>query len=114
MRTKRPGLSLFLALLALSGPPAVAQVVGRAATRSRVTVIGVDGKSSRVVLDSDRRFDAPNWSPDGSYLLVNAGGQLWRVPTGGARDARPVPTGSSGWIDINHGISPDGKVLAFT
>ena len=64
--------------------------------------------------DSGQRFDAPNWSPDGSHLLLNAGGKLWRLPASGGQEPRAVPTGSSAWVDINHGISPDGKTLAFT
>ena len=103
---------LILALALLSGP-AVAQEFGRDATRSVVTVIDADGRSKRVVFDSPRRFDAPNWSPDGSSLLLNSGGKLWRIPAIGGQEPRSIPIGSA-WVDINHGISPDGKTLAIT
>ena len=40
--------------------------------------------SLRWVLDSvPRLFEAPNWSPDGKYLLLNSEGKLWRLTPGG-------------------------------
>jgi Tol biopolymer transport system component len=87
--------------------------VGGEATRSRLTIIGVDGSGKRVVLDAPRRYAAPEWSPDGKSFIVNGGGKLWRVPASGGTPAA-IGTGSAPWIDINHGISPDGKALAFT
>ncbi len=87
--------------------------VGGEATRTRVTIVGVDGSAKRVVLDAPRRFAAPDWSPDGKSLVVNGGGKLWRLPAAGGTP-EPIATGDVPWIDINHGLSPDGKTLAFT
>ncbi len=87
--------------------------VGPEATRSRVTIVGVDGSAKQVVLDSPRRYAAPEWSPDGKSLIVNGGGKLWRLPASGG-EPQAIATGPVPWIDINHGISPDGKTLAFT
>ena len=78
-----------------------------------MTIVGVDGSAKQVVLDSPRRFAAPEWSPDGKSLIVNGGGRLWRLPAAGGTP-EPIATGAVPWIDINHGISPDGKTLAFT
>ena len=113
MKTSRPALALSLTLIACCGILS-AQEWGRDATRSVVTVMAVDGKTNRVVLDSARRFDAPSWSPDGSFLILSGGGKLWRISVGGGQEPQPIRSGSAGWIDINHGISPDGKTLAFT
>ncbi len=86
---------------------------GSEATRTRVTIIALDGSAKQVVLDSPRRFAAPDWTPDGRSLIVNGGGRLWRLPaTGGVLE--PIAITPSRWIDIDHGISPDGKTLAFT
>jgi hypothetical protein len=114
MRTQRLRLAISLAFLTFSGFQVFAQEVGRDATRSSVTVFNVDTKSTRVVFKADRRFDAPSWSADGSFLILNSGGKLWRVPVKGAQKPRQIPTGSAGWIDIDHGTSPDGKTVAFT
>ena len=63
---------------------------------------------SRCVLETDRLISAPNWSPCGRYLLVNADGALFRV-----RLDQPdlVPVDMSGLTKANndHGISPDGQ-----
>ncbi len=82
-------------------------------TRSRITVVALDGSGRKVVLDSPHRYAAPDWTPDGKALIVNGGGKLWRVPISGGAP-QPVATGSTGWVDINHGIAPDDQTLAFT
>src|SRR5262249_54279898 len=78
------------------GPPAPL-AAGRAAQRpgltSHVTVISADGTSKRVVYSAPRRFEAPNWSPDGKYLLLNSDGRLWRLPLAGG-EPELVDTGS--------------------
>jgi hypothetical protein len=87
--------------------------IGNEATRTRLTIIALDGSAKQVVLDTPRRFSAPDWTPDGQSIIVNGGGRLWRLPaTGGAPE--PIAISPSRWIDIDHGVSPDNKTLAFT
>src|SRR5690348_671992 len=107
--------SRLAVLLVLATGPAAAEDawIGREATRSRITLVELDGSSPKVVLDSPHRFAAPEWTPDGAGLIVNGGGRLCRLPASGGVPA-PIPTGPSGWIDINHAVSPDGRWLAFT
>jgi TolB protein len=73
----------------------------------------VDGSARKVVVDSPRRFAAPDWSPDGKSLIVNGGGKLWSLPSEGGTPV-PIGTGAVPWIDINHGLSPDGTTMAFS
>ncbi len=87
---------------------------GREANRTSLIVYEVDRRSSKVVAVEPRLFGAPNWSPDGKNWYVNGGGKLWRVPSDGNGHPEAIPIPSVGWIDINHGVSPDGKTLAFT
>jgi Tol biopolymer transport system component len=85
----------------------------RPAVTSQVTLMTVDGTEKKVVLSTPRLFEAPNWSPDGKYLLLNSDGKLWRLPvTGGEPEL--VPTGTVTGINNDHGISPDGKLLAIS
>jgi hypothetical protein len=90
-------VSLLPAVIALFaiGPPAPDDSwIGMEATRSRLTLIGVDGSSPTVILDSPRRYAAPDWTPNGTSLIVNGGGKLWRLPASGGTPT-PIPTGSA-------------------
>lgn len=88
--------------------------VGSEATRTRLTVIGVDGSARKVILDSPRRLSAPEWSPDGKTFVVNGGGRLWRLPATGVGTPEAIAIDRVPWIDINHGLAPDGKAMAFS
>lgn len=63
---------------------------------------------ARVVLQTDRHIEAPNWSPCGSYLLVNGEGGLFRVPLD-APALQAVDLDGVGRLNNDHGISPDGR-----
>lgn len=63
---------------------------------------------AQVVLQTDRHIEAPNWSPDGTYLLVNGEGRLFRVPLKAAT-LLPVETGDAVQCNNDHGITPDGQ-----
>lgn len=95
-----------VALLAASFLQSQAQTKG--AITSHVTVISVDGETRKVVHTAPKLLEAPNWSPDGAYLLLNSGGKLWRLPAAGG-DLQAVDTGSITGVNNDHGISPDGK-----
>ncbi len=70
-------------------------------------------RTVRHILTTDRLIEAPNWYPDGSGLLVNAQGRLWRVPFE-APDLHPVPTGVAVKCNNDHGFSPDGQWIALS
>lgn len=52
--------------------------------RSRLHVLDVDSGDDEVVAESSTLlFEAPNWSVDGDWLLVNGDGGLFRVAPSG-------------------------------
>jgi hypothetical protein len=58
-------------------------------------------------------FQAPNWSKDGSSLVFNQDGRIWRVAAkGGTPEALDI--GAATKCNGSHGFSPDGKWLAIT
>lgn len=83
--------------------------------RSAITIFDRAAKTSRVLYAADTVFEAPNWSHDGKYLLVNSGGNLLRLPVEGAA---PVPEkidlGAPYRCNNDHGFTRDGKMLAFS
>jgi Tol biopolymer transport system component len=58
------------------------------------------------------RFEAPNWTRD-NLLIYNSRGRLYRLPvTGGTPEA--IDTGFATANNNDHGISPDGTMLAIS
>ena len=47
---------------------------------SRIAVVNKDSGATRTVLELDTLFEAPNWTKDGRWLVVNGGGKLWKLP----------------------------------
>jgi Tol biopolymer transport system component len=106
-------LLLTLACVPLGGGNEAVAQSKRPPVTSHVTVISVDGQTKKVIHTAPRLLEAPNWSPDGSFLLLNSQGQLWRLPLSGG-EPKVVPTGSVTGINNDHGISPDGKLFAIS
>jgi Tol biopolymer transport system component len=117
-RTKVSRLALRLLILGatsvvVTSAAAQPQPVRREPLISRITLINADGTSPTVVLETPRHFEAPNWSRDGTYLLLNSQGKLWRLPVAGGEPAL-IPTVPVDRINNDHGISPDGTMFAIS
>lgn len=85
----------------------------RGPVTSHIVIVDRGGRNERVVFSSPLLFEAPNWSPDGKYLLLNSEGRLWRLSLMGG-SPEPVDTGSVKGINNDHGISPDGRWFAIS
>jgi TolB protein len=68
------------------------------------------GQQTLLTRSSTLLFEAPNWTPDGQFLIVNGGGLLHRVPVTGG-DPEPVPIGDVPPINNDHVLSPDGTTV---
>ncbi|HIC67016.1 MAG: TolB family protein [Paracoccus sp. (in: a-proteobacteria)] len=75
--------------------------------RSSLEVFALDRDASRVLLRCDRLIEAPNWHPDG-WFLVNGGGHLWRAD---ARGLWRIDTGELHRCNNDHGFLPDGRII---
>src|ERR1035438_10482667 len=85
--------------------------------RSKVTVFDLAARSTGVVYQADQIVEAPNWSRDGSFLLVNTGGNLYRLPLNGTGEPalEKIELGEGGYrCNNDHDLSKDGKWLAFS
>lgn len=105
------------------GPPAPA--TGRPTLINTLETINVQSKDRRVVhvVVQPTRIEAPNWLPDNTNtLLFNSKGRLYRVQaeppgTPPIPDRKPpelIDLGILTRINNDHGISPDGKMLAIS
>lgn len=82
--------------------------------RSSLEIFNLASRSHRVVWQSEALFEAPNWTPDGQYLLINGDGGLYRLPVDGSAPPQPVDLGFAGRINNDHGISPDGTLIVIS
>ena len=84
------------------------------ALRSSVEIFNIRTRRSRIVWQTEALFEAPNWSPDGQYLLLNSEGRMHRLSPAGDGGPEPVDTGFAAQCNNDHGISPDGSLIAIS
>lgn len=84
--------------------------------RSKITVYDLASKKSETIFTADQVIEAPNWSRDGKFLLVNTNGNLYRLPLGVAEPKLDkLEMGDGGWrCNNDHDFTRDGKLLAFS
>ena len=84
--------------------------------RSKISVYDLKTKATRVLYTADEVWEAPNWTPDGKYLLANSGDKIFRLAVNGAGPVTPEKLDVDAGYSCNndHGLSWDGKQLAFS
>ena len=82
--------------------------------RSSVEIYNIRTSRSRIVWQTERLVEAPNFSRDGRFLLINGDGLLYRVALDGNPEPTGVDTGFARSCNNDHGISPDGSFIAIS
>lgn len=100
-------LTMVLCLAALSTK---AQVPAGKTVISQLYIYDLEKRSAQCILSEERHFEAPNWSRDGSYLLINSKGKLEKIGLKGEK-LGPMDTGYINKCNNDHGFSFDGKTL---
>lgn len=80
---------------------------------SFVEIIDVATLKTRTVLVTPRHVEAPNWTPDGQALMVNADGRLFRIDLENPALVA-IDTGTCFEMNNDHGPSPDGTLMAIS
>ncbi|MEX4006220.1 TolB family protein [Neoaquamicrobium sediminum] len=70
--------------------------------------------AERVVHATDALIEAPNWSPDGTFLVFNGEGLIWRLDLASGAKPQRIDTGFATACNNDHGISPDGATLVIS
>ncbi len=82
---------------------------------SKVTIFDLKSRQSKTVYEADDVVEAPNWSRDGKWLLINTGGNLYRLPVSGEPELEKINLGDAAYrCNNDHDLSRDGKLLAFS
>ena len=80
---------------------------------STLEIIPIATWDRKVILQSEKRLDAPNWTPDGKNLVYNSTGLLYQIPIEGG-NPKLISTDFAKRINNDHGVSPDGKMLVIS
>ena len=102
---------LFLALLA-AGFPAWAQ--HPQPEHSYLEIYDLETRTHRVVKEFPYVIEAPNWTPDGKWLVVNIGGKLYKLAPDGKSDLIQIPTGDITQCNNDHVVTADGKWIGLS
>ncbi len=102
----------ILFLLALCAATAAwAQRPG--AVISYLEIYDVEQGTHRVIAEFPYTIEAPNWTPDGRWLVFNRGGRLYRIAPGGGVPEE-IDTGDITQANNDHVISADGKWIGLS
>lgn len=81
--------------------------------RSQLCIYDLTTGVVEEVLSTPRLIEAPNWTPDGTSLVVNGDGRMFRIPLD-APELGAIDTGHAINCNNDHGISPDGSQLVIS
>ncbi len=87
--------------------------VGQPVLHCTLEAVPLGSRDRRVLYHTLDHIEAPNWSRDGQSLLFNMGGRIYRLPASGG-EPKPVDTGFANRCNNDHGLSPDGSMLAIS
>jgi TolB protein len=108
--------TVALAAHSLAPPPLHAQHAEQD-LRSNVYVYDLHDGSSHLVYSADQIWEAPNWSPDGKYLILNSGGAIYKLvlkKDGTAETPQKLAIPASYQCNNDKAISPNGRMIAFS
>ena len=80
---------------------------------STLETVAIASKDRRAVYCTTNHIEAPNWSRDGKFFVLNGGGQIYRMPVTGG-ETQMIDTGFATHCNSGHGISPDGTQLVIS
>ncbi len=102
-------LLICISILLFAQLPSMSQQLAE----SILETISIATKKRTVVMKKPLHFEAPNWSTDGKFFIINSNGKLYRV-----NRANPemllINTDFADRCNNDHGISPDGKQIVIS
>ncbi|BCD99887.1 TolB family protein [Marinagarivorans cellulosilyticus] len=84
---------------------------------SVIEVLSMATGERRTIFEGQGIYEAPNWSRDGQFLIINKNGLLYRLPVSGADNnasLHTINTEFANRCNNDHGISPGGKRIVIS
>jgi TolB protein len=78
--------------------------------RTHFVIYDVQKQTITTLFTIDGEWHAPNWTPDGMYIVSDMGGALYRIPASGANRGKLEKM----MVTNDHALSWDGKQIAIT
>ena len=103
--------TLVLALLAASFP---ARAQHPQPEHSYLEIYDLETRTHRVIKEFPYVIEAPNWTPDGQWLVINIGGKLYKLSPDGKSDLIQIPTGDITQCNNDHVVTADGKWIGLS
>ena len=85
----------------------------RDAFGSRLEILDVTSGHRQIIYETDEVFEAPNWTPDGQFLIFNKDGRLYRFDLE-TKAITLIDTGDVVKNNNDHVISFDGTMLGIS
>ena len=77
---------------------------------SELVVVGLTG-APQVIYETQELIEAPNWTPDGRWLIFNGDGRLFRISPDGTDGPHRINTAPVENLNNDHVIAPGGKTI---
>jgi Tol biopolymer transport system component len=79
--------------------------------RSELVVFDLTQNQAEVIYETSELIEAPNWTPDGRWLVYNADGRVFRIAPDGQEGPFRINTVPVENLNNDHVLSPDGRTL---
>ena len=71
-------------------------------------------RTHKVVKEFPFLVEAPNWTPDGKWLVVNKDGKLWKMAPDGSTELIEIQSGDITQCNNDHVVTADGKWIGLS
>jgi Tol biopolymer transport system component len=106
-KMKKKLIALFLLYSPLMGLSQLENV------SSKLEVFDIQNDERATIYEENDHFEAPNWSKDGSYMILNGRGKIFRFDLE-TKKKTYINTDFADKLNNDHGISPDGKRIVIS
>lgn len=103
-------LSSIISLLFLS----VVTQAQQTAVTSILETLDVATGQRTVVKEFPYLIEAPNWTPDGEWLIYNSGGKLYKLSPNAPTEPEMINSGFATRCNNDHVLSADGRQIAIS
>ena len=104
----------ILVLLALVAAGSAAWAQHPQPEHSYLEIYDLATRTHRVVKEFPYVIEAPNWTPDGQWLVINVNRKLYKLAPDGSSDLIEIPTGSITQCNNDHVVTADGKWIGLS